>query len=719
MSILDKIFKTERKESIEVIIPKEMDVDKEIDTIILILRNLSTLNTENIKSLVDQLDEYYDESILYRLRVDIDQDSINDFRRYFSKMYLGYGDERLNEIRKELYAVAKEKNETGRNKTEVVEELIDYAKSLVDKYEIIIKKFNDIIKSIDENENMSEAEKVVMRDYWVNNFMEEELGYPLNLERRVADMVEELESLEFGGYGDSEIKKFKTACKKRILAGEKINEPKKHILSEIEVILFTPLKNKYKTNLEVVKLRLSQIENSDSTPEEIDKVTKKTLSEFKEKNGHAIDIEQRVEEMEKSLTKLAKYGYGEEKLEEFSTNINRILKKSEKVAKSQEEIINEIESEYYFFKRRYEECYNTLQNIIKSIESRKISDEEKEHLINLEIRSFKDEMGHPIDIETRLNEMIDNLMHLDKGGYGPSKINEFEKRAREIIDTNTSKGLTTLRSMKDIEVIYKVLLKNYEMELKQYEDTVDRLKHDEDLTEKELEKSIDELKLAFELDTGHNLEFNDKLEEYKKMLSNLPGGGYGINAISEYEEDCRKEKEILADDTSIYQVMKYKANILKNRYLSNKNVFDKWKELQLSFYDGEEKLEKEEELKNQVTYMLSLSPKELEKYFIEDDRIKKEAMEEHNYMAATKYLARQEAKSRNDERIYEQRLNALKTDINPYSEEDIKEAIEQLTNIDLLEEETLSDDEKIITTEDYIDSTLLMQINKIQIEDKL
>ena len=106
------------------------------------------------------------------------------------------------------------------------------------------------------------------------------------------------------------------------------------------------------------------------------------------------------------------------------------------------------------------------------------------------------------------------------------------------------------------------------------------------------------------------------------------------------------------------------------------------------------------------------------KYLIEDDRIKKEAMEKHNYMAAIKYLARKEAESRNDERIYEQRINSVDTEFNPYTEEDVKTAIEQLTNIDLLDEETLKEDEKIISTQDYIDSTLLMQINSIQIQDK-
>ena len=717
MGILDKIFRLDKNEE-EMIIAKEMDVDKEINTILLILRNLSTLNTKNIDSLVKKLDKHYDESILYRLRVDIDQDSIEDFRTYFSSMCLGYGAEKINEIREELYLVAKDKNEAGRNKPEVVEELIEYAKTLVDQYEVIIKRFNAIITSIDHNDTMSEAEKVVMRDYWVNNFMEQELGYPLDLERKVQGMVEELESLEFGGYGESEIKKFKAACKKRIAAGEKANESKKHILSEIEVILFTPLKNKYKTNLEVVKLRLSQIENSESTPEEIDKVTKRTLTEFKEKNGHAIDIEHRVEEMENSLSKLAKYGYGEEKLEEFNANINRILKNAEKIAKSQEEIIKEIESEYYFFKRRYEECYNTLQNIIKNIKEKKISEEEKEKAINQEIRTFKDEMGHPIDLEERVNEMIDYLMHLPKGGYGPSKIKEFEKRCQEIIETNKSKKLNNLRSIKDIEVLYKVLVKNYEMELRQYEDTVDRIKADDDLPENEKNKSIEEIKLGFELDLGHHLEFNEKLDEYKKMLSNLPGGGYGMEALAEFEEDCCKERDALEDETTVYQVMKYKANILKNRYLSNKTIFDKWKELQLSFVEEDNRVEKEIELKNQVTYMLSLSPKALEKYLIEDDKEKKEAMEKHNFMAAFKYLAKKEAESRNDERIYEQRLNTLETELNPYTEEDIKTAIEQLTNIDLLDEENLPEDMKIITTQDYIDSTLLMQINSIQIQDK-
>ena len=327
-------------------------------------------------------------------------------------------------------------------------------------------------------------------------------------------------------------------------------------------------------------------------------------------------------------------------------------------------------------------------------------------------------MGHPIDLEERVNEMIDHLMHLPKGGYGPSKIKEFEKRCQEIIETNKSKKLNNLRSIKDIEVLYKVLVKNYEMELRQYEDTVDRIKADDDLPENEKNKSIEEIKLGFELDLGHHLEFNEKLDEYKKMLSNLPGGGYGMEALAEFEEDCCKERDALEDETTVYQVMKYKANILKNRYLSNKTIFDKWKDLQLSFVEEDNRVEKEIELKNQVTYMLSLSPKALEKYLIEDDREKKEAMEKHNFMAAFKYLAKKEAESRNDERIYEQRLNTLETELNPYTEEDIKTAIEQLTNIDLLDEENLPEDMKIITTQDYIDSTLLMQINSIQIQDK-
>lgn len=717
MRILEKIFGLDKNEK-EMIVAKTIDVDKEIDTILLILGNLSTLNTKNIDTLVRRLDKYYDESILYRLRVDIDQDSIEDFRTYFSSMCLGYGGEKINEIKEELYLIAKEKNEAGRNKTEVVEELIEYAKVLVDQYEIIIKRFNEIISNINHNNTMSEAEKVVMRDYWINNFREQELGYPLDLEKKVEAMVDELESLEFGGYGESEIKKFKAACKKRIVAGEKTNESKKHILSEIEVILFAPLKNKYKTNLEVVKQRISQIENSESTEEEIEKVTKKALNEFKEKNGHEIDITHKIEEMENSLSKLAKYGYGEEKISEFTANVERILKNAEKIAKTQEEIVKEIESEYYFFKRRYEECYNTLQNIIKTIKEKDISEEEKEKEINREIRTFKDEMGHPIDLEERLAEMTDSLMHLDEGGYGPSKITEFDRKCREIIETNKSKNISNLRSIKDIEVLYQVLLKNYEMELKQYVDTVERIKKDEDINETEKEKTIEDIKLGFELDVGHHLEFNEKLDEYKKMLSNLPGGGYGIEAITEFASDCQKERDELEDETTIYQVIKYKANILKNRYLMNKNILDKWKDLQLSLYTGENIEEKVVELNNQVTYMLSLSPKKLEKYLIEDDRQKKEDMEKHNFMAAFKYLAREESKSRNDDKIYEQRLNTLETECNPYTEEDIKTAIEQLSKIDLLGEEVLPEELKIITTQDYIDSTLLMQINSIQIQDK-
>ena len=204
------------------------------------------------------------------------------------------------------------------------------------------------------------------------------------------------------------------------------------------------------------------------------------------------------------------------------------------------------------------------------------------------------------------------------------------------------------------------------------------------------------------------------------MLSNLPGGGYGMEAIKEFEDSCKKEQEEIEDDTTLHQVITLKANILKNRYLSNKELFDKWIEIELSACEEQEKEDKKVELTNQVAYMLSLSPKKLDEYYKEDDKQKKEAMEQHNFMAAFKYLARKEGKSRNEDNLYEQRLSAYKEEgINPYTEEDIKTAIENLENIDLLGEEQLSEDEKILSIQDYIDSTLLMKINSINIKEKL
>ena len=70
MGILGKLFKVDKNEE-DLIIAKEIDVEKEINTILLILHYLSTLNTENIDSLVKRLDENYDKSILYRLRIKV------------------------------------------------------------------------------------------------------------------------------------------------------------------------------------------------------------------------------------------------------------------------------------------------------------------------------------------------------------------------------------------------------------------------------------------------------------------------------------------------------------------------------------------------------------------------------------------------------------------------------------------------------------------------
>ena len=152
---------------------------------------------------------------------------------------------------------------------------------------------------------------------------------------------------------------------------------------------------------------------------------------------------------------------------------------------------------------------------------------------------------------------------------------------------------------------------------------------------------------------------------------------------------------------------------MKKQYLRNVKVFQEWKRLQLKNAKEGEKDTLEKDLNVKISYMLSLSPNALYEYYIEDDRKKREAAEKHNRLVACKYLARKEATYLKDESIYQKRLEEFENGKEPYSKEELDDAEKELEIISLTEE-YMSEDERIISIMEYIDSTLLRQMMYVE-----
>ena len=117
-----------------------------------------------------------------------------------------------------------------------------------------------------------------------------------------------------------------------------------------------------------------------------------------------------------------------------------------------------------------------------------------------------------------------------------------------------------------------------------------------------------------------------------------------------------------------------------------------------------------------MNYLITLSPKELQLYYEDDDRRKRESMEKHNNRLLVKFLAEEEARSKNDSELITKRLNAYDNGFIPYISEELERAREELEEQEYLADE-ISPSEKLISVTEYIDSTLFKQISDIKVAE--
>ena len=163
------------------------------------------------------------------------------------------------------------------------------------------------------------------------------------------------------------------------------------------------------------------------------------------------------------------------------------------------------------------------------------------------------------------------------------------------------------------------------------------------------------------------------------------------------------------DERSKYHALRQKFVAYKKHYLRNLEIFKKWETLQLETMDDFEKEAGKKRLEEEISHMLSLSPTALNEYYLEDEKKKKEEIDRHNYQVAIKYLAKEEAKEKQNRSLYEERLKELENGKTPYTKKEIEEATNKLEML-MVTSEDLEEEDKIISIIEYIDSTLLRQM---------
>lgn len=644
----------------------EQAINNTLETLLLILENLGFLNPSKIdEKLTQKLDEKYDKSILPRLRISLTDNSLKELEERFPADILGYGELKIKELRNNYLAIVKKSNIAGKNYLEIEEELIFEVKLEISRYEKILKDFNAIVKTLLNNEKLTEIETIVMIDYWTAYYKEIKLGYPPSVNQKIVSLIESLKRLEYGGYGEIEINKFLEKCQTALRKLKKNNISNKEIVDYIGENIYNPLKEKYENDLRILKKRIALVEKSqEMSQREKELEIEKFVIDFNERNGHKIDLSSQLLEMKKTLQSL-KYCENENTIVDwFMNKIQNTIIKEKNANKSDKLILAIIRIEYEKYLTYYSNQLEKLERQLKKSTSKEET-----------IKNFKDEINSSFDTGILIERLLNKLK--DSDAYSNEEIADFKKECQEIeresIFTNDQQI-----SQEKIRVLYENLVAQTELNQKQ--------------------------QLA---------EIGAKILDLSNKLATLEDNGYNENTIIEFKADC---EEIINTKNSFPEkelMINQKYELLKENYYDNLKIFTIWKIIEL-----EKNTKSKTEIETTMKNLLKLSPKELQLYYEEDDRKKRERMEKHNNRLLVKYLAEEEANTKNDPTIITERLNSYSSGFIPYIAEELERARERLEEIEYLDEENkLTKEEKLISVSEYIDSTLFKQISDIKVSD--
>lgn len=655
MSIFDSLFGHKKEEQKE----DKVNLTKQIDTLVLVIENLGLLNKEKIIEKLDKLQVEYDKNLIKRLSISEDKEKLSALYKYLEKDNLSYGKESINSLRKQLEFISSNNSLTQDNR---IEEMLNVTEKYINKYKSIIEELNNSIKTF-EMAKPTYADKIAMIDSFTKLYKENELGYPINLEEKVEDRQRSLKNLKYGGYGEEELKSFISRCKNTITDKTNKGWTTKEILDFIDENIYTPLLSRYNQDLEQLEIRISRLQNGEYKENERKRKQDEIILDFNEHYGHNITPEIFKEKYKNELLVIDNVGYPKDAIKEFEEEIDDIITRATIKGQTNISTVVDIKNVFDKYVIKYSKAKDTLERNIRKVERTILSNEEKERRKEALQENFKLTLSAK-KLSERLEIMLNTLKKLN---FSSIEIAAFKKSCEDNI-TNASLSTDMLEDLNEL--------------------------FEEKLTS-----------------TEENLE--NYIEILIANLKTLPSGGYGENAISEFRKEADKVLETKLLNKDKKEKIKTIYERYKNNYLTNKEIFTKWKEERIKSYFGTDLENYALELDNEISYMLSLSTSELNDYYEEDDKKKREAGEKHNLMVILKSLAKDEYQKTNNKRLYEKRLEDITNGKLPYSPEKVAEKKEQLETQALFSEEDIPEDERIYSTIDYIDSTLYKQISSI------
>ena len=655
MSIFDSLFGHKKEEQKE----DKVNLTKQIDTLVLVIENLGLLNKEKIIEKLDKLQVEYDKNLIKRLSISEDKEKLSALYKYLEKDNLSFGKESINSLRKQLEFISSNNSLTQDN---MIEEMLNVTEKYINKYKSIIEELNNSIKTF-EMAKPTYADKIAMIDSFTKLYKENELGYPINLEEKVEDRQRSLKNLKYGGYGEEELKSFISRCKNTITDKTNKGWTTKEILDFIDENIYTPLLSRYNQDLEQLEIRISRLQNGEYKENERKRKQDEIILDFNEHYGHNITPEIFREKYKNELLVIDKVGYPKDAIKEFEEEIDDIITRAAIKGQTNISTVVDIKNVFDKYVIKYSKAKDTLERNIRKVERTTLSNEEKERRKEALQENFKLTLSAK-KLSERLEIMLNTLKKLN---FSSIEIAAFKKSCEDKI-TNASLSTDMLEDLNEL--------------------------FEEKLTS-----------------TDENLE--NYIEILIANLKTLPSGGYGENAISEFRKETDKVLETKLLNKDKKEKIKTIYERYKNNYLTNKEIFTKWKEERIKSYSGTDLENYALELDNEISYMLSLSTSELNDYYEEDDKKKREAGEKHNLMVILKSLAKDEYQKTNNKRLYEKRLEDITNGKLPYSPEKVAEKKEQLETLALFSEEDIPEDERIYSTIDYIDSTLYKQISSI------
>ncbi len=431
---------------------------------------------------------------------------------------------------------------------------------------------------------------------------------------------------------------------------------------------------------------------------------------------------------ENKLEKLKKYydpsnlGYGDIKLFSIRNNLEQLAKTELSNGKNYYEVVEMLIDYSKQFIDDYKAIIIEFNDIIKRLEKKCHNKSELFTMMDYWYKNIKEEkLGYIPDIDKKIETLARKLEVLPYGGYGSDKIKEFKLQANHMAALEKNNGYSEDEIVIMLENDLFVPRKNrYLADVKALQTKINLIRQSSQISDEQKKENITKVIAEFNQMYGHKLKKKDNnivnndntifLEEANiEKLINIDGSkGYGPKAISIYRRYCEKiMNSDLPEDEKYIEINK-KADSLIENYLSNKELFNKWKTVQLEEVSELEKNDKEQELNKQIDYMLSLSPEDLNRFLLEDSKKKKIAAKKHNDELVIRYLAKQEADLKNNEDIYDIRLNEHYAGLKPYTKEQLDSAYNQLLVASLTDDSNYSG--KFIDAVAYIDTTLIKQI---------